>query len=313
MIRPTVYELECFVVLAEELNFSQAARRLNLSQPPLSRQIQALEEKLGCRLFLRNTRAVSITPAGTLFLADARGLLNQLDAATEAVRRAEGGETSRLRLGFVGALLDEDLVQTLQRFRELNPRCQIHLTDLTPAPQLTALRAGNLDGAFIGAHPQALAPEFRALVWKREPLGIALPAAHPLAAAPALQLGQLCEEGWVMVSREAAPAFRQQFASWCERAKFKPRIVQESERVAAVLTMVAASQGISLLPAAVGRLIGAGVVFRKIAGRQPPSLDHTFVYRRKAVSAELLNFVALLAEFQRARKSPATPRSASRS
>jgi DNA-binding transcriptional LysR family regulator len=186
------------------------------------------------------------------------------------------------------------MAQILQGFRKLHPDCQIQLSDLTPAPLMEALGQGLLDGAFIGASPHTLPRKLDAFVWKQEPLLIALPETHPLAGSKTLPLGQLRSEGWVMVSREAAPAFRRQFEELCRKADFQPRVVQESERVAAVLTMVIASQGISLLPESVSRVISSGVVFRPIEGRPAPSLDHTFLFHRKSVSPELRAFVSLL-------------------
>lgn len=297
MNRAAIYELECFIAVAEELNFSRAAARLNLSQPPLSRQVQSLEEKLGVRLLERSTRTVSLTPAGRLYLEDARQVLTRLDSAAAAARRTAAGETTRLRLAFVGALLDEGLVSVLQAFRARHPHCQIHLTDLPPAEQLEALRTGLVDGAFIGAPPRRPGKGLAMLEWKREPLLVALPAAHPLAGNKTLSLAQLKTEGWVMVSSAAAPAFRQQFESLCLLAGFRPRLVQESDRVAAVLTMVAAAQGISLLPEAMLRLIGKGVAFRPLKGRKQV-LEHTFVWRAKEAENALGDLVALL----RARK-----------
>ncbi|MGB8355176.1 MAG: LysR substrate-binding domain-containing protein [Chthoniobacteraceae bacterium] len=293
MNRASIRELECFVAVAEELNFSRAARRLHVSQPPLTRQIQSLEEKLALQLFERSTRAVSLTPAGALYLEDARGILMRLDGATEAARRAVTGESSRLRLAFIGALLDEGLVRLLQVFRESHPQCQIHLSDLSAAAQLEALEAGQVDGAFIGAPPQGLPKDIASVIWKREPLLIALPEGHALAAFKSLSFSALKPESWVMISRNAAPAFRQQFDELCAGADFSPRVVQESDRVAAVLTMVAAGQGISLLPEAMSRLIREGVAFRPVKGVRP-ELAHTFVYRSRKPDPVVVDFVKLL-------------------
>ncbi len=293
MNRAAIHELECFVAVAEELNFSRAAARLHLSQPPLSRQIQSLEEKLGVRLLERNTRSVSLTPAGALYLEDARHVLTRLDSAADSARRAATGQVSRLRLAFVGALLDERLVEVLQRFRDSHPQCQIHLVDLPPSEQLAALRSGNVDGAFIGAEPRRTGRDVATFVWKHEPLLIALPENHSLAAQKSLTFAQLRNEGWVMVSSAAAPAFRQQFESLCMRAKFHPRVVQESDRVAAVLTMVAAAQGISLLPAALSHLIPRGVVFRPVRGGRL-FLDHAFAWSPKAPAFTTQAFLRLL-------------------
>jgi DNA-binding transcriptional LysR family regulator len=293
MNRPEIYELECFVAVAEDLSFSRAARRLNMSQPPLSRQIQSLEEKLGVRLLNRNTRSVALTSAGALYLQDVRQVLTRLDAATASVRRADSGEILRLNLAFIGVLLEEDMVGVLQSFRKLHPRCQIHLTDLPPAAQLKTLQAGHLDGAFIGAAPHKLDKGLSSVIWKREPLLIALPKSHPLAARKTLSLSALENEDWVMVARTAAQAYRRQFDRLCTEAGIRPRVVQESERVAAVLTMVAAQQGISLLPEAVSRLVHPGVAFRGLRG-PVPMLEHAFVYRTDKENRLVSDFLNLL-------------------
>jgi len=293
MNRAAIHELECFIAVAEELNFSRAAARLHMSQPPLSRQIQALEDKLGVRLLERSTRAVKLTPAGTLYLQDARQLLSRLDSAADSARRAVTGEATRLRLAFVGALLDEGLVRLLQAFRRTHPHCQIHLADLPPAEQMEALRAGQVDGAFIGAAPQRTSREVRTVTWKREPLRIALPEKHPLASSKTLSLAQLKNESWVLVSRSAAPAYRQQVDALCAAESFRPRVVQESDRVAAVLTMIAVDQGISLLPDAMARFIERGVIFRPIRGKKV-LLEHAFAYRAEDEQGSVGDFVRLV-------------------
>src|SRR5688572_4071582 len=110
MMDYSLRELECFVAVAEELSFTRAARRLHLSQPPLSRRIQSLEARLGTPLFLRSPRAVALTPAGRAFLADTKGALAQLRRAAERAKRAARGETARLDIGFVSAVLNPELV-----------------------------------------------------------------------------------------------------------------------------------------------------------------------------------------------------------
>ena len=166
MNRPSVVELECFVAVAEESNFSKAARRLNLTQPPLSRHIRSLEGKLGSRLFDRNTRSVALTPAGEMFLRDAAIMLVALDSAVDSVRRAALGETARLRIAFVGALLDESFVRVIQEFRKTHPRCQVHLSDLPPGAQMERIENGSVDIAFVGASPRQLPRSLRSLIWK---------------------------------------------------------------------------------------------------------------------------------------------------
>ena len=293
MIRPDVREMECFVAVAEQLNFSRAARQLHLSQPPLTRHIQSLEQKLGSRLLERNTHAVALTDAGRLFLEDARSILGHLDRAAEAVRRSRGGETARLRLAFVGALLDERLVRLVQRFQQGHAGCQVQVADLSPAAQLAALQAGQLDGGFIGAQPAREVKGIGFTVWAREPLVLAMPERHPLAGKRALRWPDLRSLPWVMVSPEAAPAFRRQFSDLAQRHRLQPRVVQESDRVPAILTMVATGSGVTIVPKGVTRLISRGVVFRKLPAPQP-MLHHTFAHAARAKSKPLEDFLGLL-------------------
>jgi DNA-binding transcriptional LysR family regulator len=298
MARPDLRELECFVAVAEHLNFTRAAEQLHLSQPPLTRHVQALEEKLGSRLFERNTHSVALTDLGRLFLEDARSVLGQLDRAGETIRRAREGETVRLRLAFVGALLDERFVRLIRQFRGKQPRCQVHITDLAPASQLEALLLGQIDGGFIGAQPIRPVKNIGYAVCGREPLLLALPEKHPLIEVRVLHWHNLKNLPWVMVSRSAAPAFRQQFSGWTEQHGLAPRIVQESERVPAILTMVAAGSGVTIVPQGVARLVSKGIHFRKLPSPRP-FLQHTFAYRTPATSPLLEAFLALLNKVER--------------
>ncbi len=286
-------EIECFVAVADHLNFSKAAAQLHLSQPPLTRHIQAIEGKLGARLFTRNTHAVALTAAGALFLEDARAILRQLDRATEAVRRMREGETVRLRLAFVGALLDEKLVRVIRRFRESQPDCQVEMADLSPSAQLAALQAGELDGGFIGAKPPKPVQGLALVDWRQEPLVLALPEEHPLARIKKLEWRHLRGQAWVMVSRQAAAAFREQFSQVAEDRGVALQIVQESDRVAAVLTMVAAGSGITVVPQSIRHLIDSGVVFRPLPLPRP-RLHHVFAHRSGESSAILSQFLSVL-------------------
>jgi DNA-binding transcriptional LysR family regulator len=293
MNRVEVKELECFVAVAEQLNFSKAARQLHLSQPPLTRRIQAMEEKLGTKLFLRNTHSVSLTDAGALFLEDAVAILRHLNRAAESMGRARDGETARLRLAFVGALLDEKLVRLIQKFREAHPNLQVEVTDLAPAAQLEGIEKGEIDGGFIGARPAKTSKGVTLLAWDEEPLLLAVPEKHSLAKARRLRWHDLNKLAWVMVSRRAAPAFRQQFAEIEKKHGISARIVQESDRVPAILTMVAAGSGVTLVPESVRHLISRGVVFRSLPSPQP-LLRHTFAYRAGKASGALEDFLKLL-------------------
>src|SRR5258707_7426031 len=180
MNRPSLWELECFVAVAEELHFSKAAKRLHLSQPPLTRQIQSLERKLEVQLLRRKTRTVELTLPGELFLADAREILNHLDRASFAANQSGGGETERLRLGFLSSLLGPDLIRVLRSFRDERPTCQVELLDLPAADQLWQIQNGTLDGGLIGGGPSKHSSRLRFLVLNSETDMFGLSEKHQL-------------------------------------------------------------------------------------------------------------------------------------
>lgn len=293
MNRPSLWELECFVAVAEELHFSKAAKRLHLSQPPLTRQIQSLERKLEVQLLRRKTRTVELTLPGELFLADAREILNHLDRASFAANRSGGGETERLRLGFLSALLGPDLIRVLRSFRDERPTCQVELLDLPARDQLSQIQNGTLDGGLIGGAPAKHSSDLRFLVWKTERYMVGLPERHQLSVKTMLSLPELRNERWVLTSRATAPAFRQRIDELCAAAGFKPRIVLESERTQAVLAMVAAENGIGMFTETITRLIDRGVVFLPLNNRKAV-LQHTLVWQVDKSSEALLAFQKVL-------------------
>src|SRR5258708_8389395 len=206
MDRPSLWELECFVAVAEELHFSKAAKRLHISQPPLSRQIQALERKLGVQLVRRKTRTVELTLPGEVFLDDAREILQHLDRASFAAQRSGGGEIERLRLGFISALLGPDLILVLRSFRDERPTCQVELLDLPAADQLRRIEHGALDGGLIGGAPAKHSGDLKFLGWKTERDMAGLPERPSLSVKMVLSLQQLRNGRGGLTSRTTPPA-----------------------------------------------------------------------------------------------------------
>jgi DNA-binding transcriptional LysR family regulator len=298
MDRPSVRELECFIAVAEELHFSKAARRLHMSQPPLSRQIQSLERKLGVQLLRRKTRSVELTSPGRNFLNDARETLHRLDRAMITVQRMQQGETERLRLGFIGYLLAPDLVEVLQAFRKARPQCQVELIDMEPGDQLNDIREGKLDGGFFGIGPEEPLFDLKLFNWKTVPLVIVLPEDHRFARKPCkLTLANLKDENWVMISRNRAAPFRGLVDELCLAAGFSPRIVQESDSVQAVLAMVAAGTGIAIASETLTQMIGRGLVYRILVSRNAV-LRRNFVWRNEANSEALKVFNNVLRRYR---------------
>ncbi len=285
-------ELECFTAVAEELSFTRAARRLHLSQPPLSRHIRALEEKIGAQLFIREPRAVALTPAGRLFHEESRGILAQLARAGEAARRSAHGESDRLRLGMVSAVLSGEIAGLLRQFREAHPSVQIALHDLPPAEQLRLIGEGKLDGGFVGLMPAERTSHVRFDRWCREHLLAFVPSGHALAGQSEISLAELRSEKFVAVSSEAAPAFSVFLHGLCRKAGFRPRIILESPRAQAVAVMVAAGCGVAILPESLDHFAGRSVVGIPLKGA--PAITHIFASagtRPAPVMQELLKLL----------------------
>ena len=288
----TLRELECFIAVVEAHSFTLAAQNLRLAQPPLSRHVRALEDKLGARLFERSGRRVALTPAGVLFYEETRGVLPRLRRAGEVTRRFALGQTERLRLGFVSAVLGPELVGVLRAFREAHPKVQLAMSDAPPAEQLAALRRGELDGGFVGLAPRESAAGVRFVRWHREPLMAYLPFGHPFAARTSIDLKDLAGEPMVAVSREAAPAFAAFVSEVCTAAGFRIRLVLEAERAQAVATLVAAGMGVALLPASLARFVGEAAAVLPL--RKAPAITHTFALKTGGPPSALKALVALL-------------------
>ncbi len=282
-------ELECFTAVAEELSFTRAARRLHLAQPPLSRHVRTLEDKLGAALFTREARRVALTPAGRRFFEETRGVLQQLTRAADMVRRAAQGEVTRLRLGFVSAVVTTELVGTFRAFRKQHPAVQIVLHDLPPAEQLGQIAAGLLDGGFVGLTPQERATGIQFTPWRQEQLAAYLPPGHRLLEKERIALKELAGERFVAVSHEAAPAFAAFIHEACRKAGFRPRIVLESPRAQAVAVMAAAGSGVALLPETLAQTLGMSGNCVRLS--KAPVIRHVFAHRAGKPEPALQDFL----------------------
>lgn len=285
-------ELECFLAVAEELSFTRAAKRLNLAQPPLSRHIRQLEEKLGVRLFVREPRRVALTPAGRLFYEETRTIPRRLARAGDVAKRCAAGETARLRLGFVSAVMNDELVAVFRRFRERHPEIGVTLHDASPHDQLDAIAAGRLDGGFIGIVPPQQPTGIRFVPWRTEPLILLVPSGHPFSGRESIELQETAGESFVVVSPDAAPAFANLLRDHFTAAGIHPRVILESPRAQAVALMVAAGSGVAILPATLAELLGTsahGIPLAKL-----PPITHVFACPENRASAAVESFLSLM-------------------
>lgn len=245
--------LRYFIAVAEELHFGRAAARLNISQPPLSQQIQILEQQVGARLLARTNRSVSLTEAGRQFLADSRQILSLVDDAAARAERLHLGETGELRIGFTSsAPFISAVSDTLSSFRRHYPDVHIQTREINTREQIVPLNEGSLDlGLMRNTHlPDTLAWE----VILREPLLAMIPRDHPLAELDSVTLAQLAQEPFVFFDPHVGTGLYDDILGLMRRYGQAPVITQEVGEAMTIIGLVAAGLGVSILPASFKRV-----------------------------------------------------------
>ena len=285
-------QLRYFIAVAEESSFSRAARRLHVSQPPLSIQVKSLEEELGARLLERGNRGVSLTAAGRVFLERARAVLIGLEHAKSEALRAYRGETGRLAVGFVSIADYGILPPALKSFRASRPGVEVHLHELTTDAQIPQLRAGRLDLGIALAPVDEPDLEFERLM--REELVLAAPAGHPAArGAGTTDLRALSRESFIVPPRDIAPGLYDLTISLCRSCGFAPRITQQARQMQTVIGLVSSGMGFALVPSSVRNLRRAGVRYRRLR-RGAASIELGILRSRSAENPPREQFVEAL-------------------
>jgi DNA-binding transcriptional LysR family regulator len=288
-----IRQLMYFVAIAEERNIGRAARRLNISQPPLTRQMQQLEDEVGAPLLLRTRRGVEVTIAGQVLLDDARALLSLAERAKERSRFAGQGQLGRLDIGVFGSSLLV-LPDLLSSFHASHPRVDAAIHLMTKDAQIEALRNRRITVGFnlLGVRLSDIASE----VLRSEPFVLAIGANDPLANKPTVSLSDLADRQLVLSSSGPRPNLVDVVSWLCRDAGFQPLVAQEVVDSVAAVALVAAGFGISLVPKSVSQLQMRQVIYRTLEGASQPSIDVHCIYRRDDSSPLLRAFLATLRE-----------------
>ncbi|MFA9441660.1 LysR substrate-binding domain-containing protein [Uliginosibacterium sp. sgz301328] len=252
--------LKYFVAVAEELSFTRAAERLHIAQPPLSQQIQALEQELGLQLFERTRRRVTLTSSGERFLVDARRTLHAAEEAIQGARRMARGEQGELRVGFTSSVPFTGLLpELLRRYRAAYPQVTVSLRELFTTDQFAALAERRLDVGLVRNDGLVRPAGISLRELRRDPLRLVLPARHPLSEAASVSLGDVRDEGFIMYPSDAGTGLGAQVRQLCAAAGFEPRLVQEAREATTQIGLVAAGLGVAVLPAPLECVRMAGV------------------------------------------------------
>ncbi len=281
--------LRYFVAVAEERNFTRAAERLHIAQPPLSRQMQQLEETLGVQLIEKGSRPLRLTEAGQFFLAHARPLLDQvrdLKAMTQRVGKLE----RTLSCGFVASTLYGLLPDIIRRYRERHPEVEVTLHEMTTVEQLKALKEGRIDVGF--GRLKSEDPSIRRILLREERLVVALSSGHRLGEREGgVRLMELIHEPLLVYPKAPRPSFADQVLAAFNEANLTPDHVTEVRELQIAMGLVAAGQGIAIVPESVQGMQHRNVVYRKLEDKHAFS-PILFSVRYMDRSPELQNMLA---------------------
>lgn len=284
-------QLSSFVAAAEEMHFGRAAMRLNMTQPTLSRQIQALERALKVELFERANRTVKLTSAGRIFLPEAKRILAMTESATNWTRRAWQGEAGVIRLGFVASSAFVDLPVILRRTKTDLPDVQILLKEGTTRAQKDALLSDMIDVAIL--RPPIDHIRFGVHRIRTEPFFAALHADDPRTAKARLALADFDRQDYIMYSADGAGYSHAMLTAMFDRAGVAPIMVHHLDQNHSILSLVSAGMGAAMVPESIMKLGFANVVFRPIDTEPARPLETYMIWRNQSENPALPAFVNL--------------------
>ena len=283
--------LRYFVAVAEEQNITRAAARLHVSQPPLSRQIRDLENELGIALFDRDAKAVRLTEAGRVFLAEVRVILQRVESAAEMAKDVAGGKRGEIHVGYAPSLTVELLPRAMRHFERSNPGVRVQLHDLSTQGMLRGLNDGKLHVAMLVQVPPKV---LTGLVFEellRLPVCVAMHPKHPLARTRKVGLEQLAKERLVTFTLADYPEHHSWIAGLFAPLNRSPQIVEEHDSITSLIAAIESGRGVAVIAQP---LDGLGSPRLKIRPLQPapPPLGVGIAYCKKFRSRTTDNFIA---------------------
>lgn len=261
-----IRQLWMFLAVAEECHFGRAAKRLNMSQPPLTQQIKALEHTLGLTLFDRSRQGTKLSASGAAILPAVRKFAKQVAQLERSVHEVTTGQSGVLHVGAITSAMLETVPPILEKLRVLHPDLTVFVREIDSAEAIPCLENGDLDLAFVrldGEIGSGIAT--RPLAEDR--LAVALPVNHPLASQPRIRLQSLSSEHLVMSSRQVSPVYFDMLTNVCRSHGFAPRILHEVCSVASQIAYVSCGQGLALVPASMRRIAPENVIIRPLKER----------------------------------------------
>jgi DNA-binding transcriptional LysR family regulator len=291
--------LRSFLAVIEEGSLHRAAARLSLSQPALSRQMQALEHEMGGKLLERTSTGVKPTSAGHALAAKMGKILADYETSVDEVRRMLRGGSETLRIGYLGSSARDFLTPALGALREMPTRTKVKILDLTPGEQIIALRKGEIDVALTDHGGELLARDFYTRKVATIPLFAVLPANHPLSQRKELRIAELKDETFVYAPDSDVPGHARRLMQLCRKCgKFRPKFIGPCQSLSDGLSLVVNEGAVALLPAYTRHLLTT--CFSMIPLSDPEATwDMVVVWQRGKPSAALKAFLDALPVLKR--------------
>lgn len=293
-------QLRYFVTVARERNFTRAAEKLNIAQPPLSRQILALEEEFGVTLIDRTKRPLVLTDAGRLLFEQSVHLLDQMEGLKSMLRQMVELERQHFSIGFVASTLYGFLPEVIRRYRTMRPNVELTLLELTTMEQLAALKEGRIDVGF--GRLRISDAQINRVLLRNERLSVAVPSQHPLAArGQPVRIADIADEPLIAYPKAPRPSFADQVLELYRERNLRPSQVIEVRELQIALGLVAAESGICIVPGSLVHLRRENVVYLPLdeAGAVSPVIMST---RKGDRSSEIGLILRLVKDLYRHRK-----------
>lgn len=289
--------LKYFIAVAEELNIGRAALRLHISQPPLTRQIQQLEEELGVALLIRTPRGVELTQAGEMFLDEARNIRSLVELAIERTKRAGQGKLGRLDIGIFGSGILTAIPELLHLFRDTHPDVRVVMHTMSKEEQIEALRQRRIIVGFNRILSPL--PDIESELIVKEPLFLAVHEKHPLSRQESVSFKELGKHPLVLFPTGARPNFVDRVIELCRNMGFVPEISQVVGDVVTGVALVAGGFGVTIVPKSATTLNLPGVVYRPFFDTLSATVDLSCIYRKDDQSAILQAFLTVIRSFRK--------------
>jgi DNA-binding transcriptional LysR family regulator len=279
--------LRYFVAIADSLSFTKAAATLRVAQPALSRQIRSLEDELGAKLLERNSHGVCLTPAGEVFVGEARAVLARAEAAVAAVRKT--AKTEVIHIGYAPSLASPHLPAAIERWTALHPNARAELHDLSTTEMVAGLRAGKIDLA-IGAEPSVRPDGTECLTLREEGMLLALPPRHALATSPSISIAKLAGVPLLAFSAADYPEYGERLTAYLRGQGLKFEPVQECDGIMSLIAAVESGTGAAFVSDSIACLFPRRVPLRKIKPT-PPRFAVALTWRPQKASPLVRDFI----------------------